>query len=191
MLGVYEWARLFRISDFGFRILLMNIALFGFMGTGKSAVAQILARRLGLRWVDMDKVIEAKQGRRIEEIFEKEGEAFFRQIERDLVQELIKQSDLVISTGGGVVLDLQNIKDFEKWGLCLCLNADPQIIFDRTRHRKDRPLLKGLDSMKKILELLELRQSYYDKIPNQIDTNGKSIHDIVETILSLIKRTEQ
>jgi shikimate kinase len=167
----------------------MNIALFGFMGTGKSAVAQILARRLGLRWVDMDKVIEAKLGRRIEEIFEKEGEAFFRQIERGLVQELVKQSDLVISTGGGVVLDFENIKDFEKWGFCLCLNANPQTIFDRTSHRKDRPLLKGLDSMKKILELLELRQSYYDKIPNQIDTNGKSIHDIVETILSLIKNT--
>jgi shikimate kinase len=169
----------------------MNIVLFGFMGTGKSAVAQMLARRLNLRWLDMDKEIETKEGRRIEEIFEKDGEVFFRGLERKLVQELIKQDNLVVSTGGGVVLTLENIKDFENWGLCICLNSKPEIIFERTRYRKDRPLLKEQDSMKKILELLELRQPYYEKIANQVDTSDKSINDIVETILGLIRKYEK
>jgi shikimate kinase len=165
----------------------MNIALFGFMGTGKSAVAQMLARRLNIKWVDMDKIIEDRQGASIDKIFEKHGEAYFRTLERDLVKELILEKDIVVSTGGGVVLNHQNIEDFEKWGLCVCLNAAVQTIYDRVRHRHDRPLLKGQDPMKKIQDLLELRRPCYEKITIQVDTSSKSVHDVVETILGLVK----
>lgn len=168
----------------------MNIVLFGFMGTGKSAVAQVLARRLNLRWVDMDREIETKQGLSVEKIFEQHGEPFFRDLERSLVKELIQQHDLVVSTGGGVVLNEQNISDFQKWGFCVCLNASPQAIFDRTRHRQDRPLLKGKDAMNKIQELLELRSTYYRQIPIQIDTTDKSLHDVIGTILDLVEKNK-
>ena len=165
----------------------MNIVLFGFMGTGKSAVAQVLARRLNLRWQDMDKVIEGRLGSSIEGIFEKYGEAYFRQLERELVQELVREEGMIVSTGGGVVLDDRNIADFQTWGLCICLNAGSKIILERTRFRQDRPLLKGQDPMKKIRDLLELRRPFYQKIQNQLDTTDKSVHDVVETILSMIE----
>lgn len=165
----------------------MNIILFGFMGTGKSAVAQALARRLNLKWVDMDRIIESREGVRVTEIFEKKGESYFRSKERSLVQEIMGQDQMVVSTGGGVVLDRQNIEDLSKRGLAICLFASVQAIFERTRHRQDRPLLKGEDPMKKIRELLELRRPYYQAIPHQIDTTGKSVHDVVEAILSLVE----
>jgi len=165
----------------------MNIVLFGFMGTGKSAVAQMLARRLNIRWVDMDKVIEERQGASIEKIFERNGEAYFRGLERELVKELLEEKDIVVSTGGGVVLNPENMQDFKEWGLCVCLNASIQTIYDRVRHRHDRPLLKGQDPMKKIQDLLELRRPCYEKIGIQVDTSHKSVHDVVETILGLVK----
>ncbi len=169
----------------------MNIVLFGFMGTGKSAVAQVLARRMNLRWVDMDREIETQQGMSVEKIFEKHGEKFFREQERFLVQELIKQDGLVVSTGGGVVLDEANIRDFLAWGCCICLNANSQVIFERTRHRQDRPLLKDKDPMMKIQELLKSRESYYLKIPIQIDTSDRSLHDVIGTILHLLDEHEK
>ncbi|MBI1869891.1 MAG: shikimate kinase [Chlamydiae bacterium] len=165
----------------------MNIVLFGFMGTGKSAVAPVLARRLGLRWADMDALIEEREGSRIEEIFEKKGEPYFRERERELVKELISQEGWVVSTGGGAILDPKNIEDFEKWGLAICLNASIQTIFERTRHRQDRPLLRGSEPLKKIEDLWASRQPFYRRISNQIDTTHKSIHDIVETILEWAK----
>ncbi|MBI1884692.1 MAG: shikimate kinase [Chlamydiae bacterium] len=171
----------------------MNIVLFGFMGTGKSAVAQVLARRLSLRWVDMDHVIEEREKCSIEEIFEKKGEAFFRQRERDLVRELTQQNDLVISTGGGVVLNSQNMNDFEKWGFGICLSASLDVILERTQrsfaksHFRSRPLLKGAHPTKRIEELLAMRRPYYERISHQIDTTGKSVHDVVETIVKWVE----
>lgn len=174
----------------------MNIAIFGFMGTGKSAVAQALARRLNLRWTDMDKVIESRESLSIEKIFERHGEDFFRGLERVLVQEIVRMQDLVVSTGGGVVLDDRNISDFIQWGSCVCLNASCQSIYERTAHRHGgRPLMTrlvheaktaGHDPLKKIQDLLELRRPYYEKIPFQIDTTDKSVNDIVETILAVL-----
>ena len=167
----------------------MNIVLFGFMGTGKTAVAQALARRLGLSWTDMDRAIEERAGMSITRIFEKHGESHFRSLERSLVEDLVKEKDKVISTGGGVVTQSDNVKDLMSWGLCICLNSTLQAIYDRTKHRHDRPLLKGDDPMKKIRDLLREREGVYRQIPIQIDTTDKSVYDVVEKILEILNRS--
>lgn len=170
------------------------------MGTGKTAVAQALARKLNCQWLDMDKEIEAKENCTIEKLFEIKGEDYFRKCERDMIQELGNHDQCVISTGGGVVCDPQNIEDLKSFGICICLSASAKVIFERTRHRQDRPLLKrilneakqeGQDPIKKIQELLELRGPMYRKISNQIDTSEKSIYDVVNMIVGMLKENEK
>jgi len=100
-----------------------NIILVGFMGTGKTVTGRVLAEQTGLELVDMDSIIEARAGKAISEIFAADGEAAFRAMERELVQELAQRDGLIISTGGGIVLNPDNISDFEKTGLVVCLKA--------------------------------------------------------------------
>jgi shikimate kinase len=163
-----------------------NIILFGFMGTGKTSIAKVLADRLGMKFVEMDSVIEKNEGVKISEIFAKQGESYFRKLERDLVKELAGQNGLVVSTGGGVVLDYENVKDFESNGISVCLTAEPEEIFKRIKNEKHRPLLLVPDPLVKIKELLEFRKPYYEKIKLQIDTSGKSIETVVEEIEKVI-----
>ncbi|MCX6996283.1 MAG: shikimate kinase, partial [Kiritimatiellaeota bacterium] len=120
-----------------------NIALLGFMGTGKSTVACLLARRLGRELVDMDRVIEQRAGKSISALFAQEGEPHFRRLERALVQELAARRNLVIACGGGVVLDPGNLRDLKKGGLVVGLTAAPAVILRRVAAARHRPLLAG------------------------------------------------
>jgi shikimate kinase len=149
-----------------------NIVLVGFMGSGKTTVGRLLAEMTGLPLVDMDTLIEERAGKTINEIFAEEGEAHFRQLERTLVKELSGQEDQIISTGGGIVLNPDNITDFEGTGLVVCLLVDSQSVLDRVRHDSSRPLLAG-DKEKKIVQLLESRLPLYQAITHKIDTSGR------------------
>lgn len=162
-----------------------NIVLIGFMGTGKTRVGVALAERLGLTFVDMDAVIEAREGRPITDIFATEGEVHFRQVERALVQELARQEGRVIGTGGGVVLNADNIRAFEATGLVVCLQASPETILDRVAHDTTRPLLAGVDKMQKIRGILATRSHLYAALPHQVDTNGLSVEEVVAQISTL------
>ena len=162
-----------------------NIALLGFMGTGKSTVAALLARRLGRRIVEMDAVIEQRAGKPIANIFAEDGEPRFRQMERELISELAAQRGLVISCGGGVVLNPANVRDLGATGLVVCLTASPQVVLQRVAAATHRPLLEGGDKAQKILSLLASRAALYAAVPHGIDTDARTPEEITDLILTL------
>jgi shikimate kinase len=163
-----------------------NIILVGFMGTGKSASGRIVAKRLGRELVDMDALIEKRQGKTIPDIFAQDGEPFFRRLERDLVKELAAREDLVIAPGGGIVLNPDNIADFSATGVVVCLRALPETILARVGQETHRPLLQGGDKLGKIRELLDRRKPLYDAIRLRVDTDGLTPEEVAERILAFL-----
>jgi shikimate kinase len=164
-----------------------NIVLMGFMGTGKTSVGRKLAAALYLRFVDMDQIIEERAGKPITRIFAEEGEPHFRSLERALVVELAAQSGQVIACGGGVVLNPDNIQDYSKTGLVVCLTATPELIFQRTARATHRPLLEQQDRLQRIMDLLEKRRALYASIPHQVDTAAQTPDQVAEEILTLYR----
>ena len=162
-----------------------NIVLVGFMGTGKTRIGQDVAKRLGLRFVDMDDCIVERAGKPIPEIFADDGEPHFRSIERQVVIDLAGETGHVIATGGGVVLNPDNIRDFNEQGLVICLSATPEVILERVQHDTNRPLLNADDKMAKIRGILDTRQPLYDAIPNKIDTSEMTVDDVVDRVVAL------
>lgn len=166
---------------------MQNIVLVGFMGSGKTTVGKLISERMGMPIIDMDQLIVERQGKSINDIFADEGEAHFRQLERELTQELAATSGNIISTGGGIVLNPDNITDFEKNGLVVCLLVDAETVLDRVRHDTSRPLLAG-DKAQKVLNLLNTRRSLYESIAHTIDTSGRpSPIPTAEEIIELYK----
>jgi len=153
------------------------------MGTGKSSAGRLVAERLEMEFLDMDDEIVRREGCSIPDIFRDRGEPAFREIERALVIELSNRTGLVISTGGGIVLNPENIRDFSRRGLVICLHAAPETILRRVEKDQNRPLLQGGDRMAKITDLLGRRQALYDAIPVKIDTEGHQPSDTADAII--------
>lgn len=162
-----------------------NIVLVGFMGTGKTSVGHCLADRLGMSFLDMDDVIEERQGKPISRIFAEDGEARFRELERALVRELAARTGLVVATGGGIVLNAANVQDFSRTGLVVCLAATPQAILERVSRETHRPLLTEGNKMAKIRGILETRQALYDAVPNQVDTTPLDVAQVADRVASM------
>jgi len=156
-----------------------NIILTGFMGTGKTTVGQILARKLKREFVDMDAVIEARAGMTIPQIFERRGEDEFRALERRLVYELALRNGLVIATGGGALIDDALRETMLQSGIVVCLNASKADIRERLAENANRPLAAGWES------LFEARRSAYAMMPYQILTTGKTPEAIAGEIAAL------
>jgi len=167
-----------------------NIVLIGFMGTGKTTVGKLVAEALGMTFVDMDAVIEKNAGRPISDIFARDGEAHFRGLERNLVRELAARTGLVIATGGGVVLNSDNIRDYSATGLLICLQAAPEIIYARTATTTHRPLLEQDDKFARIISILEKRRPLYDAIPHRIATDTRSPQSIATEIVQIFKTAQ-
>ncbi len=165
----------------------MNIVLIGFMGTGKTSVGKTIASKLGMSFVDMDQLIEEREKRKISDIFASNGEKYFRNLEFNLAKELSQQSNLVIATGGGVVLNPENIANFESSGIVFCLTATPEIIMERVAKETHRPLLEGDEKMRKIMSILESRKELYDSIKNRIDTSNMTIQEVADKIIETVK----
>ncbi|MCK5843066.1 MAG: shikimate kinase [Victivallales bacterium] len=161
-----------------------NIILVGFMGTGKTVTGRVLAEQTGLKLVDMDSIIEERAGRTISTIFATDGEAAFRAMERELVQKLAQREGLIISTGGGIVLNSENIADFKKTSLVVCLKASPETIFQRLEKDASRPLLAG-NKKAQIQSILKTRQPLYDAIAHRVDTDGLTADETAKLILDL------
>ena len=161
-----------------------NIILVGFMGTGKTVTGQKLADKTGMPLIDMDEFIELQEGCSITDIFATDGEPAFRALEKQCVKNLSKETGLIISTGGGIVLDPENIECFKKSGLVVCLTASEQTILKRLENDTTRPLLSG-DKKTQITTLLESRRSLYDAISHQIDGEQLDPSERAEAILTL------
>src|SRR5690242_19766467 len=138
-----------------------NIALVGFMGTGKSTVGQLVAGMLGFRFVDTDEMIERMAGRKIADIFASEGEARFREFERQVVKELEGYSHVVISTGGGLVTNPESLTSLKTHALVVCLWCSAETIFKRVGHQTHRPLLRVENPLERIRALLTERAPAY------------------------------
>jgi shikimate kinase len=162
----------------------MNIAVTGFMGTGKSVVGKALAKKLGWEFFDTDSMIEAETGVSISEIFARRGEPYFRDLETETIRLLCLLEKTVISCGGGAVLRPENMEELESSSVIICLTATPEIIFERVKNDVNRPLLQGNDPQKKIRELLEQRKEQYKRCHIMIDTGPLSIEATVEKILN-------
>jgi len=165
-----------------------NIVLTGFMGTGKSTVGRLLAERLGVDFVDTDELIVARDGRTIAEIFREEGQAAFREWERRVACELGQRDNLVIATGGRMMLDEVNAAALLENGRVFCLTAAPETIIARLEGDVRRPLLNVPDPAAKIRQLLEKRAVAYGRFP-QIDTEGKTAVQVAEEIWQCLSTT--
>lgn len=165
-----------------------NIVLTGFMGTGKTAIGRIVARLLKYEFVDTDQLVEEVTGLTINQIFQKYGEVRFRSEEALVVKKLANKKRLVIATGGGVVLDEENVKILKKNGTFVLLTTDPNVILERVSRRNTRPLLAKGKTMDNILNLLKEREPYYKKCADLIvDTSSTSLDDTAEQVIKKIK----
>ncbi|HEY6042327.1 MAG TPA: iron-containing alcohol dehydrogenase, partial [Anaerolineae bacterium] len=164
-----------------------TITLTGFMGTGKSSVGPIVARRLGREFIDLDEWIATREGMTISDIFSRLGEDYFREWERQAVSEFCKRDDLVIATGGGTLLDPTNSAALA--GACIiCLDASAAEIGRRLHGMNDRPLLKGCDSQDLVMtieSLLERRREAYAAISLHLGTDGLTIDQVAERVIEL------
>jgi len=167
-----------------------NIVLFGFMGTGKTAVARVLGKKLGRPVVEMDELIEEREGMAISRIFAERGERYFRRVERNLARELSGGRGRIIATGGGVVLDHDNIRDLARSGLSVCLTARPEAILSRVAGESHRPLLERPDREKTVKRMLKERRPHYERIPHQVDTSDLSVEEVADRVIGLMGNRE-
>ncbi len=162
-----------------------NIILTGFMGTGKTTLGRLLAKRLGYKFIDTDAQIERQSGQTIAELFQTQGETAFRNLEAELVKELARQEGLVIATGGGLVLNPTNVATLSKTGQIICLTATPEEILARVSKQQGvRPLLQEKDPQAKIIELLRQRDSAYRQFP-QLPTSEHSQEELINQLIRL------
>ena len=162
---------------------IQNLALIGFMGTGKSSVGRLVADALHFTFLDTDRVIEARAGKMISQIFEQEGEAAFRDWERRIAEELTRRTKTVISAGGGLPANPANLASLKTHALVVCLWASPEKIFERVGDQTHRPLLNGPDALAKIRALLDAREKYYRQADVLINTEMRSIKEVAQQII--------
>lgn len=139
-----------------------NIILCGFMGCGKSTVGKNLARKSGRKFLDMDTYIEEKAGMTVSEIFEKHGEGGFRDMEHEACLELAEMNDLVVASGGGAFTFERNVQAFKGRDIIVFLDVPLEIIKNRLKNDKNRPLLQRSDKDRAMKELYDRRYPIYN-----------------------------
>jgi shikimate kinase len=165
-----------------------NIILIGFMGAGKTEVGKLLAKKLKMTYIDTDDIIEKKQGRSINDIFAGDGEESFRDMESAILDGLANLKDHVVSTGGGMILRPSNVKKLKDLGPLILLWANPEVVYERTKNTKERPLLNVDDPKKKIKEILDFRTPIYRNVADlEVDTSSLSPEDACNRIMEYIK----
>ncbi|HEY4711401.1 MAG TPA: 3-dehydroquinate synthase [Dehalococcoidia bacterium] len=177
-----------------------NLIITGFSGTGKSLVAIEVALRLNWDFLDTDDEIVKQTGKPIAEIFRQDGEAKFRELEREMIRKACQQRQTVIAIGGGAIVDPQNYELLAKTGLIVCLEAKPETIYERLVREAARgpdavvrPLLAGDNPLERIRQLKASRQPYYAKADWTVHTDGLSIGEVAEEVIRawrLLRRTD-
>jgi shikimate kinase len=162
---------------------MVKVVLTGFMGTGKTAVGERLATRLGGVFVDTDVLVERAEGRSVEQIFALHGEAYFRAAERRAVAEALAVPNAIVATGGGAIVDAENFRRLHAAAPIVCLTASAAVIFERTRHTP-RPLLAGPDPLARIRELMARRAVAYARADLTIDTSTLEVDAVADHIVA-------
>lgn len=168
-----------------------RIILAGFMGTGKSSVGRILAKRLGYTFADTDQLIEARAGRSISQIFSEWGEETFRQWEAEAIEQSLRPERTVLAVGGGAVCFKKNFQRLKRNGRVILLTAEPETILQRIRGESHRPLLEASNREEKLRELWEERRRHYSKIETQIATDRKSVDAVAREIIDMLSSEEE
>lgn len=167
-----------------------NLILTGFAGTGKTTVGKQLALRLHAPFVDMDQLIERRQSRSIQELFEQEGEPFFRQLETALCGEIANWQGYVIATGGGTLINCKNLSLLGQENMIICLDCDIRQIWHRLAAAHDRPLFHSTNPEHKFAQmaiLFKQREAAYARLPHHVDTTNRSVGEVVTAIMTLVR----
>ncbi len=170
---------------------IQGLIIIGFMGTGKTSVGRALAARLGLTFIDLDAEVERAAGRTIPEIFAAEGEAGFRRLEAEAVKTAAAAGPAVISTGGGVVLNPDNVANLRRAGHLVLLEAPPDEILRRVQEEGGRPLLAVEDPLARIIELLEQREPHYRAAADlAVTAGGRPPEMVADEIIDRLRLEE-
>jgi shikimate kinase len=166
----------------------MNIVLIGYRCSGKTVVGKTLAIELGREFLDTDAVIEENAGRSIENMISTKGWDRFRETEKRLVEEVSRRNNLVIATGGGIVMDEENVKNLKQNGWVVWLKGKPEVLRERMAKEQGagryRPSLTGADPMEEIKEVLSVRKPFYDRAGDLVvDTSSLSIGEAAALII--------
>jgi len=166
----------------------MNIFIVGPMGSGKSTVGKIISDELFLNFFDTDDEIESRTGASIDWIFDLEGEEGFRKRESSILEEMVEQNSIVLSTGGGIILSDSNRELLSSRGTVFYLSTPISVQIERTSKDKDRPLLKNGDPKEILTRLQEDRKDLYESVSDHvIETENKSSQEVASEIINLIK----
>ena len=160
------------------------------MAVGKSAIGRNLAKKLRRRFVDLDRLIERAEGSKVSDIFAQKGEAYFRQLEKRTLLHVLEEENQVIATGGGVVVDDENLNLLQERTLLIGLTANLDTLLARAGVGTQRPLLQGSNRREKVQELLRQREVRYAQAGLMIDTSEMSIDQVVETIIRSLEENK-
>ncbi len=163
-----------------------TIVLIGMMGSGKTTIGKLLGEKLTLRSIDIDVIIEQNEKRTVSEIFQNEGEKYFRNIERETIKKNFTNKDLIISLGGGAFEDQLTQELLLKNSTVIYLKTSPNIILERIKNNTNRPLLRNQMTVEKIQSIILQRQKNYELANITILTDNKNTDKIVEEILGVI-----
>lgn len=163
------------------------IVLIGMMGSGKTTVGKQLAELLGWTFIDLDEEIEKRENKKISQIFNDNGEQYFRKIEKEAIKEFINNEKTILSLGGGAFENEESQKLLKEKSTVIFLKASCQKIFERIKNEIHRPLLHKNFSIETIEFILQKRQKNYDKAHNKIITDNKTPQEIANEILGVIK----
>ena len=174
--------------DYGRKFLSGNMIFVGMMGSGKTTVGRTLARHLNKVFVDSDQEIQKRTGVNIPYIFDVEGETGFRTRETGVIAELVMRNNIILATGGGVVLAEQNRELLSQNGIVIYLKASVHDLWLRTRHDKNRPLLQTEDPYGTMMELYQQRDPLYRQVADIIIQSGKqSVHNLMLELVGEIE----
>ena len=169
-----------------------HIFLIGFMGTGKTTIASCFSKKNSMEMVEMDEIIEKREGKSVFDIFLENGEEYFRDLETEVLKELCVQDNKIVSCGGGVVLRKENVSVMKRSGTIVLLTASPQEIFERVKNDNKRPLLAGVGNVEAIKELMNERKARYEEAADiTVYTDGKSVGEISEELIGELKRAKE
>lgn len=164
-----------------------NVALIGLSGTLKTSVARVLAEAVNKRYVDTDQLIVFEYGMSIKEIFAKTGEEYFRKIESKTIRSVAEFSDVVIATGGGAVLDENNMLALKETCIIVCLTASKKVLYERLKNDETRPLLCPVTHSKISQYADERKGLYHTWADFTVSTSNKTAVQVAHEIINKLK----